>query len=301
MKRLIFSLAILLVSSQCFAQTAKDKTLLWRVSGKDLKTPSYLFGTIHMICADDIVISDSLQNAIKQASKVYLELDMDNMFELMSVMAKMKMRGDTTLSQLLTAEEYQKVKNFFTTNKGMIPFSMLETYKPMLTASTLMQGSLSCSNAQAMEQLVMKEAKRSGVGVKGLETMAFQMSIFDSIPYNLQAKQLLSYIENYGKDKENKEFEELTQAYRNQDLSKMENLTKNDDSGIEKFTEIMLYNRNADWVKKLSTLMPTGSLVVAVGAGHLPGDRGVISLLRKAGYKVEPVENKMIKSYEKSL
>jgi uncharacterized protein YbaP (TraB family) len=301
MKRLILCLAIILVTSQCFSQTDKDKTLLWRISGKDLKTPSYLFGTIHMICADDIVISDSLKNAIKQASKVYLELDMDNMFELMGVMTKMKMRGDTTLSQLLTSEEYQKVKDFFKTNNGMIPFSMLETYKPMLTASTLMQGSLSCSNAQAMEQLVMKEAKRSGIGVKGLETMAFQMSIFDSIPYSMQAKQLLSYVENYGKDKENKEFEELTQAYRNQDLSKMENLTKIDDSGIEKFTEIMLYNRNADWVKKLSTLMPSGSLVIAVGAGHLPGDRGVISLLRKAGYKVEPVENKMIKSFEKTL
>ncbi|RZK14258.1 MAG: TraB/GumN family protein, partial [Flavobacterium sp.] len=273
MKRLILSLSILLFTSQCFSQLANNKTLLWKISGKDLKSPSYLFGTIHMICADDILVSDSLKAAIKQANKVYLELDMDNMFELMSVMNKMKMRGDTTLSQLLSADEYQKVKSFFTTNKGLIPFSMLETYKPMLSASTLMQGSLDCDNAQAMEQLVMKEAKRSGIGIKGLETMAFQMSIFDSIPYGLQAKQLLQYVENYGKDKENKEFEELTIAYRNQDLNKLDSLTKKEEGGIDQFTEIMLYNRNADWVKKLAALMPSGSLVVAVGAGHLPGDR----------------------------
>jgi len=302
MKRMILWAAATVFYLACFAQsTNKENTLLWRVSGKDLKTPSYLFGTIHMICGDDVIISDSLQAAIKGADKVYLELDMDNMFELMSVMSKMKMRGDTTLAQLLTPEEYEKVKSFFNSNKGLIPFSMLETYKPMLTASTLMQSSVNCSRPMAMEQLVMKEAKRSGVGIKGLETMAFQMSIFDSIPYSVQAKQLLNYVENYGNKDDNKEFEELTKAYRNQDLQLLEKLTEKEDSGIQQFTEIMLYRRNEDWTKKLSDILPTGSYVVAVGAGHLPGERGVINLLRKAGYKVEPVENKMIKNYEKTL
>lgn len=302
MKRMVLWAAATVFYLTCFAQSSnKENTLLWRISGKDLKSSSYLFGTIHMICGDDVIVSDSLKIAIKQADKVYLELDMDNMFELMSVMSKMKMRGDTTLAQLLTPEEYEKVKNFFSTNKGMIPFSMLETYKPMLAASTLMQSAVDCSRPMAMEQLVMKEAKRSGIGIKGLETMAFQMSIFDSIPYAVQAKQLLSYVENYDKKDDNKEFEELTKAYRNQDLKMLEELTEKEDSGVEQFTEIMLYKRNEDWTHKLSEIMPTGSFVIAVGAGHLPGERGVINLLRKAGYKVEPVENKMIKNYEKTL
>jgi uncharacterized protein YbaP (TraB family) len=302
MKRMVLWAAASILYLACFSQSAnKDNTLLWRISGKDLKSPSYLFGTIHMICGDDVMVSDSLKAAIKQADKVYLELDMDNIIELMGVMSKMKMRGDTTLAQLLSAEEYEKVKSFFSNNKGMIPFSMLETYKPMLAASTLMQSAVSCSNPMAMEQLVMKEAKRAGVGIKGLETMAFQMSIFDSIPYSIQAKQLLSYVESYGKKDDNKEFEELTKAYRNQDLKQLEKLTEKEDAGIAKFTEIMLYKRNEDWTNKLSTMMPSGSLVIAVGAGHLPGERGVINLLRKAGYKVEPVENKMIKNYEKTL
>ena len=302
MKRMVLWAVATLFCLVSFSQTvSKENTLLWRISGKDLKSPSYLFGTIHMICGDDVMVSDSLKSAIKQADKVYLELDMDNIIELMGVMSKMKMRGDTTLAQLLSPEEYQKVKNFFNSNKGMIPFSMLETYKPMLAASTLMQSAVSCSNPMAMEQLVMKEAKRAGVGIKGLETMAFQMSIFDSIPYSIQAKQLLSYVESYGNKDDNKEFEELTKAYRNQDLKQLEKLTEKEDAGIAKFTEIMLYKRNEDWANKLSTMMPNGSLVVAVGAGHLPGERGVINLLRKAGYKVEPVENKMIKNYEKTL
>jgi uncharacterized protein YbaP (TraB family) len=285
-----------------FTQSSKnDNTLLWRISGKGLAKSSYLFGTIHMICADDIQLSDSLRSAIRKADDVYLELDMDNMFELMSVMTKMKMRGDTTLSDLLTAPEYEKVKAFFKQKGGMLPFSMLETYKPMLAASTLMQGAIDCDNAIAMEQLVMTEAKKNDKSIKGLETMSFQMSIFDSIPYSVQAKQLLNFIETSGDSSSKKEFENMMNAYRSQELKKLEEITIKEDLGMERFTEIMLYNRNQQWAEKLERIMVGQSLVIAVGAGHLPGEKGVISLLRKKGYKVEPVKNDMAKKMTKEM
>ena len=91
------------------------------------------------------------------------------------------------------------------------------------------------------------------------------------------------------------EFDELSNAYRSQNLDTLEAITKRDDMGISNFTEMLLYNRNAAWAKKLNGLMKDEALVIAVGAGHLPGERGVISLLRKAGYKVEPVKNDMSK------
>ena len=295
MKRVFLLTIASLTAILSFAQKSKDNTLLWRISGKDIKAPSYLFGTIHLICADDIEVSDSLKKAIKQADDVYLELDMDNMFELLSVASKMKMNGDTTLADLLTPEEYNMVKGFFARQHGMIPFAMLERYKPMLAASTLMQSAMDCEDALAMEQLVMKEAKFSRKGVKGLETMSFQMSIFDSIPYGLQAKQLVLYVNQYGNKEDRKNYEELVSAYRAQELSKLEDITKKEDAGMERFAEILLYKRNEAWAKKLERLMPEKSLVIAVGAGHLPGERGVINLLRKAGYKVDPVQNDMIK------
>ncbi len=277
------------------AQNANN-TLLWRISGKNLTKPSYLFGTIHLLCADDIVLSDSLKRAIEKSDKVYLELDMDNILEMLSVVNKMKMRNDTTLADLLTPAEYQKVKDFFATQKSVLPFSMLEKYKPMLTASTIMQSSIACDNAVAMEQLIMREAKKQGKGIKGLETMAYQISIFDSIPYKVQAKQLLSYVENYNKKEDSEEFKEMTDAYRKQQLSKLEELSMKEEAGFENFTNLLLYNRNINWVKKLQDLMTGNALVIAVGAGHLPGEKGVINLLRKAGYKVDPVANKMIKT-----
>lgn len=296
MKKLLGAFIFTVAALTALAQSGNtNNTLLWKISGKNLSKPSYLFGTIHMLCADNIELSANLRDAIKTSDRIYLELDMDNMFEMLSVMGKMKMRNDTTLADLLTEEEYKKVKEFFKSQSSLIPFSMLETYKPMLAASTLMQSSLNCKKQVAMEQLVMKEAKASGKKINGLETMAFQMSIFDSIPYSVQAKQLYNYVANYEKGSDNSEFEELTNAYLNQQLDKLEEITKREEMGIATFTELLLYRRNETWAKKMEELMATQSLVVAVGAGHLPGERGVINLLRKAGYKVEPQTNDMVK------
>ena len=295
MKHMLLGLAFCAVALCGMAQPASNNTLLWRISGHGLSRPSYLFGTIHMLCADDIQLSDSLKAAIKRSDKVYLELDMDNIFEMLGVMGKMKMRNDTTLADLLSPAQYDSVKAYFKKQSTLLPFSVLETYKPMLAASLLMQGSMDCGNEVAMEQLIMKEAKGQGKSIKGLETMAFQMSIFDSIPYRLQAQELVSYVENTGDTSDKADFDELSKAYREQNLDTLEAITKRDDMGIANFTDLLLYNRNANWAKKLNDLMKEQALVIAVGAGHLPGERGVINLLRKAGYKVEPVPNDMRK------
>jgi uncharacterized protein YbaP (TraB family) len=85
-------------------QNTSPNTLLWRISGNNLAKPSYLFGTMHMICATDIELSDSMKNAIKNADKVYLELDMDDMFQMLGAMSHMNMRDDTTLADLLNKE-----------------------------------------------------------------------------------------------------------------------------------------------------------------------------------------------------
>jgi uncharacterized protein YbaP (TraB family) len=217
---------------------------------------------------------------------------------MLGVMRKMKMRNDTTLADLLNKSDYDKVKKYFEANETLLPFSVLETYKPLLAASMLMEGSSECESPEAMEEVIMKEAKTNGKKIRGLETMAYQMSIFDTIPYKMQAMQLVEYINNAGKEDStaNKEYDKLMEAYREQDLSKLEELTKTTDLGIANFTDILLYNRNRNWVEKLKTILPDHSVIIAVGAGHLPGDKGVINLLRKAGYTLKPVPNKIRKS-----
>jgi len=274
----------------------ENNTLLWKISGNGLEKPSYLFGTIHMLCAEDAMLSDSLKMAIRTCDEVYLEVDISNIFEMIGVLGQMKMRDDTTLADLLSKEDYEKVKEFFEEKSPLLPFSILETFKPILAASTLAGSSLDCESMTAMEQMITEEAESKSKEIKGLETMAYQAGILDSIPYKLQALELVKYIDNFKNNKgEDKEFDELIDAYKKQDLVKLEELMKKSDVGVNSYTELLLYRRNRNWVQKLKTLFPERSLVIAVGAGHLPGDQGVISLLRKEGFKVTPVNNKVSK------
>src|SRR5687768_12895523 len=141
MKKVLMWSLLCALGFSAYSQSVNN-TLLWRISGNNLAKPSYLFGTIHMLCSNDIDLSDSLKSAIRNCDNVYLELDMDNIFEMMGAITKMKMRNDTSLTDLLTTAEYQKVKDFFQNRRTPIPFSMLETYKPLLTTSLIMESSI---------------------------------------------------------------------------------------------------------------------------------------------------------------
>jgi uncharacterized protein YbaP (TraB family) len=227
---------------------------------------------------------------------------MDDMWQMMSAMMHMNMKGDTTLSDLISPDDYKKVKEYFQKHSSLIPFKLMERYKPLLVESMVMEQSSSCDNMIVIEQLIMEEAKKNGKEIKGLETFDYQLGIFDKIPYKLQAQQLVKMVDDAedGDKSDEKELQILTDAYRKQEISKMDELTK-DDPSIGGFTDILLYDRNANWAKKLQELMPGNSLVIAVGAGHLPGEKGVLNLLKKAGYKVEPVKNEMIKKKVKEI
>jgi uncharacterized protein YbaP (TraB family) len=249
-----------------------------------------------MICADAAGLSDNMKKAIKECDEVYFEVDLDNLFEMMGVIGQLKMKGDTTLQDLLSKEDYNKVKDYFESKGSMLPFSMLETFKPMLAASTLEETSFPCETAM-LEQVIMQEARQYDKKVKGLETMAYQAGVLDSIPYKLQAEQLVAYISNTtGDEKGEQELEKMMNAYKEQDLKKLEEYLISTDAGISGFTDILLYHRNQNWVKKLKELLPSKSLLIAVGAGHLPGEQGVINLLRKEGFTLTPVENKINKT-----
>ena len=194
MKRLSAGLLVSLLSIAALAQNADNNTLLWKISGNGLQKSSFLFGTIHMLCADDAILSLNMKKAISSCDEVYFEVDLDNMMEMLLVMNKMKMKGDTTLHDLLSDADYKKVKKYFESKGSMLPFSMLETYKPMLAASTLEQGSMPCENTAMMEQVIMEEAKQYDKKIKGLESMSYQASILDSIPYKLQAEQQEAFV-----------------------------------------------------------------------------------------------------------
>lgn len=295
MKRSFFATLALLAATILNGQSKADSpvkesnSLLWKISGKGLERPSYLFGTMHILCADDIHMSENFKKVISGSDLIYLEVDMDNMMELLSSLRYLKMSGNKKLSDLLSPEDYEKVKAYFTKNAAIIPFAMMESFKPFFISSMISDQSMDCPNKEGMEQAIMKEAKTSNKEIRGLETIQFQASVFDSIPYERQAKELVRAIESPATDGDNTK--ELVSVYKEQNLDKIQAMTSQEDGLMSEYLDLLLYRRNADWAVKMSKLMPANSILFAVGAAHLPGAKGVIELLKKSGYTVTPVNN----------
>jgi uncharacterized protein len=276
----------MLGASLAYAQT--PHTLLWRISGKGVTRPSYLFGTMHVLCAKDAVLSDSLKAAIAGCDELYFEIDLSDMKGMLTAMKFMRMNDDKTLSDLLKPDEYARVKGYFNQHTPMLPFSMLEHFKPMLISGLIEEQELDCETTDGMELQIMKESHRQKP-VNGLETAEFQAGLFDSIPYEEQAKELVNYIDSTAQNRETTD--QLVKLYISQDLDAIDSLSRKEDGGMSNYMDLLLYSRNRKWAKILDGLLPQKSLLIAVGAAHLPGKGGVIDLLRKEGYTVEPVKN----------
>ncbi len=272
-----------------FKLQKSNNTLLWQVSGKGLSQPSFLFGTFHLLCKDDIRFSDQLKSAIQYANEIYMELDMDDPSTLISGMMYMNMKDGKALKDFYTAEEYKRLQVYFNDSLHM-PLLMFQKAKPYFLIVLLYPKMMKCKTFSGVEQEVMKLAKENKKEISGFETIQFQASVFDSIPYDMQAKELMKNIDSVSKYAS--QFDTMMLAYKNQELKTLEKSLDDSDFGMEKYEDLLLNRRNADWVKQLNIIMKNKSIFAAVGAGHLTGEKGLINLLRKEGYSVEPLQNR---------
>lgn len=279
----------------CAAQKLKleenkdDNTMLWEISGNGLKKPSYLYGTFHLMCKDDILISEQLKKAMQASDEVYFEMDLDDPTSLLGGVFFMNMKDGITLKDLYSEEDYQRLETYFNDSLGM-PMIAFQKMKPMMLQAMLYPKMLSCSGSSSgVEMELLKIAAEYKKEVKGFETIQQQSSFFDSIPYDVQAKELLKSIDSvyaWGD-----EFEKMLSVYKEQKLMEIENLFTDSEITVGENKSILLDNRNIDWVKQMKVIMKKNGIFAAVGAGHLPGDMGVIQLLKNEGYTLRPILN----------
>jgi len=274
------------------APTLEENSLLWKITGKDLPTPSYLYGTIHIIGKDDFFLTDSTRAFLDRAQLVTFEINMEDMMNLpaqLGLMMKSFMGDGKTLRDLLNEEEYALVKTHF--DKMGLPLFLFERMKPMfLTVFASMDMSpdaMSSGEMVSYEMKIMDIAKQQKKKMGGLETAEYQMSMFDSIPYEAQAKMLMEAIRS--NDAASDQFEEMIKLYKNQDINGMVAMMRDDEEGIGNYEDLLLVTRNKNWIPVMGEMMMAQPTFFAVGAGHLGGTMGVVALLRKEGYTVVPV------------
>jgi uncharacterized protein YbaP (TraB family) len=267
--------------------------LLWKIEHKDLPAPSFLFGTIHMIPQKDYFEPFGFDEAFDACDKVVFEIDLDEMTDmgaLMSLMGSLMMNDGTTIADLLTPEEYKEVSDYF--EEMGLPMVLMGSIKPMflsmLAEINMDPTSLQSDDIVSYEMDLYDRANASSKNVGGLETMAYQMSIFDSIPYKDQALMLLDAVRST--DLESDMFEETVALYKQQKIESMVAMVGDpEQSGLGDYEDVLLNNRNRNWIPVMTKQMAKKPVFFAVGAGHLAGEFGVIKLLRKEGYTLTPV------------
>lgn len=269
-------------------QSKDNNTLLWQVSGNGLDKPSYLFGTFHLLCKEDIHFSEALKTAMQRADTVYMEMDMDDPSTLMGGMLYMTMKDGKKLQDFYTEAEYKRLSDFFN-DSLKTPIMMLQRMKPYFLVALFYPRLMDCKTVSGVEQELISLAKEYKKEIKGLETIQFQASVFDSIPYEWQAKELLKNVDSTKEMK--KEFDQMARLYMHQQLDSLASMMNESEFSDTGFGKILLVDRNKNWAKELNHIMKHESVFVAVGAGHLPGKNGLINLLREMGYKLTPVRN----------
>jgi len=271
-----------------------EDALLWKIEGNGLTKPSYLFGTIHMITKENFFWPKGTLTALDASEKAAFEVDLDDMFDIsaqMGMITKAFMKDNKTLSDFYSDEDYKFVKNHF---KDMgIPMFFLEKIKPMFL-TVFASGDVEFgaglggdSDIKSYEMELYELCQSSNKDVAGLETLEFQISVFDSIPYQAQADMLLETIKS--SDAENDMFKDMIEMYTSQNIDQMVSSMSEEEAGIQGYEDILLYQRNKNWIPVMSEKMKTASTFFAVGAGHLAGKDGVIHLLKDAGFKLTPL------------
>ena len=288
MKRI---LTILALSLLCLTSNAQ---LVWKISGNGIKKPSYILGTHH---GCPFTYCDSIPGLMKAFDKVDNTIGEINMIELaemnpermQKMQAMMMMPADTSLLSLFSTEEAAKVNEWLGKKMGA-SLEMLSVMKPMTIMVTVQNKEMmevipEIATMTTIDKYMQTLGQRKGKTIGELETADYQMELLYGNSLEEQADALLEMIDH---EDSKGLLQQLTNAYKSQNLDTLWKVFQEQMTGYE--YDAIVKVRNLNWEKQMKELLPKQTTLFVVGAGHLPGEYGMINLLREAGYKVKPVK-----------
>jgi uncharacterized protein YbaP (TraB family) len=298
----VFSTCLYLsVQSQLIIKEKKYPSLLWEISGKGLYKPSFLIGTMHVSNKLAFNLPDSFYSAVKNAQVVALETnpetwqeDMDK-YEVDNHEAQNEFLDYPsdyfTINTLKFYKYYSKIERSLYSNSSAINSLLYRSY-----------GNVSSDFEEDtyLDMYIFQCGKKLGKKVAGVENYGESMRLMAEA-YQDAAKDKNKKRRGYSDGGEDYSMDKLQEAYRAGNLDLLDTINKFNSSSTA-FDEKFLYRRNEIQANSIDSIIKSGStLFVGVGAAHLPGQRGVIELLRKKGYKLRPVKMGERNSKEKEL
>ena len=273
--------------SLCFHLSAQgtSKSLLWSLEGDNIKT-SYIFGTIHLLPQKDFVLADKVDSVFNLCEELMLELDLDDPNLEQKMLQGIHMLNGLKIDSLTNELEYATLDSALQVVNPQMSLKSVETWKPFMLSTVLLPSYLD-ENPASFELALFERAMVYGRPIVGIERVEEQLAIFDSIPYRKQVEDILKMISEQSNTSD--VLDTLISLYKEEE---MENITRfmfdyyRNDSLM---MEYLLYQRNEKWIPRILEQAEEKVSLIAVGAGHLGGERGILSLLRKRGYILKPV------------
>ncbi len=265
-----------------------ESSLLWEISGKGLKSPSYLFGTNHFIGKKFADSLPTIYEKFKTCKAVVGEIIIDTA-DIRKVRSNWLLKGNGLL-EIFTFKEFSTIAQSLKRNAGLnlINFSNL---KPagveLLFLKAIAPKFISATNP-SLDQYFQDEGRKHGDKIIGLETFDFQNDLIFGAPIELQKKHLLSTVAHLNREREN--IDSLFKFYNRQDLNDSANLMLTNQGFTQEEMDKMIKDRNLNWLNKLQGIIKKQPTFIAVGVAHLLWDCGLINQLRLKGFTVKPVK-----------
>jgi len=269
-----------------FPQTQNNNSLLWRVSGNGLNKPSYLFGTMHVYDKKAFNFKDSLYSFLEQAEGFALEFNPDsaNMVIEAYMNGSIKTHNDENQDFDISSSDLKLMQKKITADKSNLlkddKKSIVDYFIARLLASDKKQ-----KNAMNtfMDAFLYQIAKQYDKHMYGLEALPSQIKALNSLSKGLKTKKFVNLLDKWDPEEESP----ITELYYRENIDSINNFftTYFTEASLKDF----LYDRNKVMTTKMDSLMRLQSMFTAVGAAHLPGDKGILALLKQRGYMVEPV------------
>lgn len=266
--------------------------LLWEISGNQLKEKSYLFGTHHLIPISFLDSINGIYSAFNSCKNIVGEIIMDDPSVIKKLQQAAIITTGETTKNWLSAEQYATADSVL---KNTIGFGLEEMrfFKPAMIENiyilTLYDKYFQQDEDFQIDSYFQKVGKKEGKRLFSLETVENQIKILlERKPLDEQAQSLYKTLTS--SDKIINQLETLNRLYLKQDIEGLLNLSNNDSTQTPEDRWVILDQRNIRWAEQLPKQLEKGSNFIVVGALHLPGENGIINLLRKQGYKVKHVK-----------
>lgn len=280
--KLSFLAAIFLLFS--IAGKTQNNSLLWEITGDSLEKPCYLFGTMHVKDKRAYQFHDSLMLKLKSCHTFAGELVLDKA-SAREVSGDLLLPPGKELKTLLSARDYKKVKKFCNKNLGAMSL-LVNRIKPIFVSAMISESLMENEMPKALDEYLQDKARGYNLRVTGLETVKEQMSTLDELTIEEQAKILLDQIDKI--DEEKREIQRLANVYASQNLDSLYTFLQAPEMQNE-FGDALIKDRNIVMAERLEKLILSSPTFCAIGAAHLPGENGVINLLRQKGYKLRAI------------